>query len=149
AGRTARRCYYYPEQARQRQRICPFDCVNMVNAFGLIPSSIFTSVVFMPHGHCYFWTKELIFLHSVSDALIVLAYFSIPITLVYFVRKRADIPFHWIFVCFALFIMACGTTHLMEVWNIWHANYWISGMIKAITALASVPTAIALVKLVP
>src|SRR4030095_6305248 len=57
--------------------------------------------------------------------------------------------FHWVFVCFAVFILACGTTHLMEVWNIWHANYWISGSIKGLTALASVPTAIALVKLVP
>jgi PAS domain S-box-containing protein len=111
--------------------------------------SILSSIEFMPHGHCYFWTKNLILLHTISDLLIVAAYFSIPITLVYFVRKRADIPFHWIFVCFALFIMACGTTHAMEVWNIWHANYWISGSIKALTALASVPTAIALVKLVP
>jgi PAS domain S-box-containing protein len=114
-----------------------------------ILGSIFDSPPFMPHGHCYFWTKNLIYLHTVSDLLIVLAYFSIPITLVYFVRKRADIPFHWIFVCFALFILACGTTHIMEVWNIWHANYWLSGSIKALTALASVPTAIALVKLVP
>jgi PAS domain S-box-containing protein len=120
-----------------------------VKVFGSIFSGEVTAISFMPHGHCYFWTKNLIFLHSVSDILIFAAYFSIPVTLVYFVRKRADIPFHWIFVCFALFILACGTTHLMEVWNIWHANYWISGSIKAITALASVPTAIALVRLMP
>ena len=103
----------------------------------------------MPHGGCYLWTQSLIALHATSDALIVLAYYSIPITLFYFVRKRKDLKFHWMFVCFAVFILACGTTHLMEIWNIWHANYWLSGAIKAITALASVPTAVLLVKLIP
>ena len=111
--------------------------------------NVFDSGPFMPHGHCYFWTKELVALHAISDALIVLAYYSIPITLIYFVRKRKDLKFHWMFVCFAVFILACGTTHLLEIWNIWHANYWISGGIKAVTALASVPTAILLVKLIP
>jgi light-regulated signal transduction histidine kinase (bacteriophytochrome) len=85
----------------------------------------------------------------VSDTLIALAYFSIPITLVYFVRKRRDLPFHWIFLCFGVFIIACGATHLMEVWTLWHANYWLSGIVKAVTALASVPTAVLLVRLIP
>ena len=111
--------------------------------------SFFNTGPFMPHGGCYLWTQSLIALHATSDALIVLAYYSIPITLFYFVRKRKDLKFHWMFVCFAVFILACGTTHLMEIWNIWHANYWLSGAIKAITALASVPTAVLLVKLIP
>ena len=103
----------------------------------------------MPHGHCYLWTTSLVALHAISDAFIVLAYYSIPVTLVYFVRRRKDLKFHWMFGCFAVFILACGTTHLLEIWNIWHANYWLSGCIKAVTALASVPTAILLVKLIP
>src|SRR5712671_704094 len=111
--------------------------------------NLFSSDGFMPHGHCYLWRPGVVWLHATSDALITLAYYSIPITLVYFVRKRKDLEFHWMFVCFAVFILACGTTHLMEIWNIWHANYWLSGGIKAITALASVPTAILLVKLIP
>jgi len=112
-------------------------------------SSFFNAGPFMPHGHCYFWTPSLIALQVVSDALIVLAYYSIPITLVYFVRKRKDLKFHWMFVCFAVFILACGTTHLLEIWNVWHGHYWLSGAVKAMTAMASVPTAILLVKLVP
>src|SRR6266567_1610822 len=111
--------------------------------------NLFSSDGFMPHGHCYLWRPGVVWLHVTSDALITLAYYSIPITLVYFVRKRKDLEFHWMFVCFAVFILACGTTHLMEIWNIWHANYWLSGSIKALTALSSVPTAILLVKLVP
>lgn len=104
---------------------------------------------FMPHGHCYLWQPDVLWLNLISDTLITLAYFSIPITLVYFVRKRKDLEFNWMFVCFAVFILACGTTHLMEIWNIWHADYWLAGSIKALTAMASIPTAILLVRLVP
>ena len=104
---------------------------------------------FMPHGMCYLWQPGVLGLHVVSDALITLAYFSIPFTLIYFVRKRTDLQFHWMFLCFAVFIVACGTTHLMEIWVIWHPTYWLSGTIKALTAVASVPTAILLVRLIP
>ena len=52
---------------------------------------------------------------------------SIPVTLLYFVRQRRDLPFHWIFVLFGVFIVACGGTHTMEIWTLWHANYWASG----------------------
>jgi PAS domain S-box-containing protein len=104
---------------------------------------------FMPHGGCYLWTQSLIALHAISDGIIVLSYYSIPFTLLYFVRRRTDLKFPWIFVCFALFVLACGTTHLMEIWNIWHANYWLSGGIKAVTALVSASTAVLMVRLLP
>src|SRR5271165_2822917 len=104
---------------------------------------------FMPHGYCYLWTPRLIWLHAVSDALIALSYFSIPVTLIYFIRKRRDLPFHWMFASFGIFILACGATHLMEIWTLWHGSYWLSGAVKAVTALASVVTAILLVRLIP
>jgi PAS domain S-box-containing protein len=110
---------------------------------------LFSSDGFMPHGHCYLWRPSVLWLHILSDAFIALAYFSIPFTLVYFVRKRKDLEFDWMFLCFAVFIVACGTTHLMEIWVIWHPTYYLSGIVKLITALASVPTAILLVKLIP
>ncbi|HEY2171991.1 MAG TPA: PAS domain S-box protein [Candidatus Angelobacter sp.] len=78
-----------------------------------------------------------------------LSYLSIPFTLIYFVRKRRGLPFHWMFVYFGMFILACGTTHAMEIATLWHADYWLSGSIKAITAFASVSSAILLMKLVP
>lgn len=99
---------------------------------------------FVPHGHCYLWNPWIVWLHVVSDLLIAAAYFSIPVTLVYFVRRRRDLEFSWMFVCFATFIIACGTTHVMEIWNVWHADYLASGLVKAVTAAASVPTAILL-----
>lgn len=112
-------------------------------------SDILSDAGFMPHGMCYLWRPDVLSLHVASDTLITLAYFSIPFTLLYFVRKRKDLKFQWMFVCFAIFIVACGTTHLMEIVVIWHPIYWVSGIIKAITAMASVPTAILLVRLIP
>ncbi len=104
---------------------------------------------FIPHGHCYLWKPELLWLHIVSDSLIAVAYYSIPVMLVYFVRTRRDVPFDWIFLMFGSFIIACGTTHLLEVWTLWHPTYWLSGFIKLITALVSVRTAMLLAPLIP
>ncbi len=110
---------------------------------------LFSSGDYMPHGYCYLWNSGLMWLHIIADSLIVLAYFAIPLALVQFVRKRRDLPFHWMFVCFGIFIVACGATHAMEIWNLWHAQYWLSGVVKAITAAASVATAVLLFQLVP
>jgi len=104
---------------------------------------------FMPHGYCYLWTPSLIGLHVVSDSLIALSYLSIPITLLHFTRKRRDIPFSWIFLCFGIFIVACGGTHMMEVWTIWFPSYWLAGAVKAVTACVSVATAILLIQVTP
>lgn len=104
---------------------------------------------FMPHGMCYLWQPGVLWLNVASDASIALAYFSIPFTLLYFARKRTDLRFRWMFLLFAVFIVACGGTHLMDVIVVWHPYYWIAGTVKAITALASVPTAVLLVQLLP
>jgi hypothetical protein len=103
---------------------------------------------FMGHGYCYLWKPDIIWLHAVSDGLIALAYYVIPVALVYFVRKRRDLPFHWMFFMFGIFIFGCGTTHAMEVWTLWHGTYRLAGVIKALTAVASMATA-ALVPLIP
>jgi PAS domain S-box-containing protein len=112
-------------------------------------SSLFSDDGFMPHGHCYLWNPGLIRLHLISDFLIAAAYFTIPFTLVHFVRKRRDLPFNWMFVCFGVFIVACGMTHVMEIVTLWKPYYWLAGIVKTVTALASVPTAILLIRLIP
>ena len=96
--------------------------------------SLFGNNLFIPHGHCYLWKPALVGLHIASDSLIALAYYSIPITLVYFVQKRQDFPFKWILLLFGAFIVSCGTTHVMEIWTLWHPTYWLSGFLKFITA---------------
>ena len=111
--------------------------------------NFFVETPFIPHGHCYLWKPSLVWLHVVSDCLIALAYYSIPFTLVYFVRKRKDLPFDWIFLLFGAFIISCGSTHIMEIWTLWHSSYWLAGFLKALTAVVSLYTAMALVPLVP
>ncbi len=110
---------------------------------------LFSADGFMPHGHCYMWRPEIVWLHVISDALVAVSYTTIPFTLYSFARKRKDLPFHWMFICFALFIVACGATHYMEIVTLWTPVYRLSGVIKAITAAASVPTAFLLIRLVP
>lgn len=112
-------------------------------------SQLFQSEAFMPHGHCYLWQTNLVGLHVISDALIALAYYSIPITLLYLVRKRQDLPFEWVFLLFGAFIVSCGTTHLLDIWTLWYPTYWLSGIVKAFTALISVITAAQLFPLMP
>ncbi len=104
---------------------------------------------FMPQGYCSLWNPGLVWLHVISDTLIASSYFTIPFTLLWFVRKRRDLPFGWMFGLFGTFLVSCGATHLMEVWNRGHAEYWLAGVLKAVTAVASVATAILLARLVP
>ncbi|MBO0351464.1 response regulator [Phormidium pseudopriestleyi FRX01] len=105
---------------------------------------------FIPHGHCYLWKPSLVWLHVTSDSLIGIAYVAISTSLTYFVYKaRQNIPFHWMFLAFGAFIIACGMTHFLAVWTLWNPTYWLSGNVKLITAIASVTTAISLPPLIP
>ncbi len=102
-----------------------------------------------PHGICLLWRPELIWTHVVSDTLIGLSYLSIPLALGYLVSKRSDIAFGWVFWCFVIFILACGTTHFLSILTLWQPVYGIEAVVKAVTALASVATAAALWPLLP
>jgi PAS domain S-box-containing protein len=104
---------------------------------------------FMARGECVSWRPEIVWLHVASDAAIALAYYSIPIALVYYVRRRGPQSFNWMFLMFAMFILACGTTHVMSIVAFWHPLYRLDGVVKAFTAVVSVTTAIALWPLVP
>ena len=112
-------------------------------------SKLFSSQSYIPHGHCYLWQTPLVELHLVSDLLIAIAYFSIPVMLLYFVFKRQDIPFQGFFVMFGAFIVLCGTGHLLEIWTLWHPDYWLSGVEQALTAMVSCYTAAEMATLLP
>ena len=102
-------------------------------------------IAMIPHGHCYLWQPNLVYLHVISDALIGSAYYSIPLSLSIFASQRKDVPFSGVFWLFAAFILACGTTHLTAIWTVWHPDYWVEGIFKAITALVSIWTAFTLI----
>ena len=102
-----------------------------------------------PHGYCLSWQPHLLWLHAVSDLVTAVAYFTIPAMLLLLVRRRQDLQFSWMFVLFGVFILACGGTHVMNLWTLWRPDYLAAGVLKAITALASVGTAAMLIPLLP
>ncbi|WP_413200020.1 PAS domain S-box protein [Nostoc piscinale] len=111
--------------------------------------NIFIQIPLIPCNHSDAGQSMLLWLHIVSDSLIAIAYYSIPCTLLYFVCKRRDLPFNWIFLLFALLMLSCGTTHWIEIWTHWHPVYWLSGVMKAIASVISLYTALELIHLMP
>ncbi|MDO3384823.1 PAS domain S-box protein [Gilvimarinus sp. SDUM040013] len=109
----------------------------------------FLSQDFMPHGHCYMWQPAILWTNVISDAMIALAYFSIPAGLIYIRKRRRDLMFPSLFILFSLFILLCGLTHVYSIYTIWVGSYGVHGAIKAATATVSVITAIALIYMVP
>ena len=104
---------------------------------------------FMPHGHCYYWQPDILWSHAISDGIIATAYFVIPLVLLYIYLKRRSTQYVWMMVLFAIFICGCGITHIFDVVTIWNPLYRLDAIFRVITALASISTAIALVKVAP
>ena len=103
----------------------------------------------IPHGYCLSWSPLLLWLNVISDLLITLAYYSIPLTLVYFLRRRKDLPYPALVALFAAFIVACGTTHLLSAITIWIPLYWLDGVLKGVTAIISLIAATLMLWVVP
>ena len=105
---------------------------------------------YLPHRYCYLAQPGLVWTHVSADMLIGLAYVAISFTLAFMVYKgRRDIPFHWMFLAFGLFIVACGGTHFVETLTVWVPVYVFSAGVKIFTALASISTALILPFTVP
>jgi len=104
---------------------------------------------FMPHGYCLMWRPLVFWTNLVSDGIIALAYYSIPFALLYFALRRRDLMFRGVFVMFGIFILGCGSTHIMGIWTLWNPDYGVDGLIKALTAIVSITTAVVLWPLMP
>ena len=104
---------------------------------------------YIPHGHCYLWQTPLVSVHALSNFFIAIAYFSIPIALLYFVFKHEnDFPVRLI-VLFGSFIICYGLGHVLDIVTLWYPIYWVSGMVRAATALISCYTAMKVAILLP
>lgn len=108
-----------------------------------------SSYSFMPHGYCFLWRPEILWLHVISDLAIVVAYFSIPLTLLYIMRKREYIPHKWVLAMFSGFIFMCSLSHIFGILTIWIPLYALEGVIKAVTAAFSMAAAILILPIVP
>ena len=94
-------------------------------------------------------TPLLMMVMAISNALIAVSYASIPFFLIVFVRKRKDMPFTWVIFLFGLFILACGTTHIMHVIGLWWPVNLRQAIVDSICALVSVATAVAVWPILP
>ena len=112
-------------------------------------SRLLTVNGYMPHGYCLSWSPPLVVTFVVSDTLIFLSYLSMPIALAYFAWRRSDFPYRWLLWLFAVFIVACGSTHLFDVIVLWWPVYRLDALLKVATALASVFTAVAIWPMLP
>ncbi len=104
---------------------------------------------FMPHGHCYQWNEAILWPTVAGDALTGVAYFSIPFMLFYLAQKRKDLVQKHVFILFGMFILSCGATHLLDIWTVWDPVYDIASLVKVITGLLSLGTALVLLRSLP
>lgn len=112
--------------------------------------NMFDSDIFMPHGQCFLWYPEVLWLHVVSDVVITLAYFSIPVAILYLIKKRGEVlPFKWLYAMFGGFIFLCGLTHMVAIIVLWVPIYRFEGILKAITAGVSIATAFLVIPIIP
>lgn len=140
------------EGAAPKKPCCPVPSGRaevLPTDLGTFTSRIFDTSDFPPRWYCGTWTSGHGWLHICSDAAIFLAYMAIPCALIFFVRKRKDIPFPFLFYLFGAFIVACGVTHLMEAIIFWWPAYRFAGVLKLTTALISLTTVVALAPQIP
>jgi PAS domain S-box-containing protein len=104
---------------------------------------------FMPHGACWQWEPWVVWSNVLPDALIFLCYSVIAFTLINLARRRKDVAFDWVVVMFGVFTFACGCTHAMEVYNTWYGVFRLAGVIKVVTAAASLMTTLFLLRISP
>ena len=104
---------------------------------------------FPPRWQCGNWSSFHGWLYIISEIGVWSAYTAIPAVLVYFVWRRATIPFKGLFLLFGAFILACGLTHLLDAIMFWWPAYRLLGLVEFLTAAVSWATVVALVPIVP
>ena len=112
-------------------------------------ASFFARNGLLPHAYCLTGSLGLMWGMVIADAVVAVAYFSIPMTLAHYLRKMGPLPGSWVVWLFSAFIFACGLTHLLDIWTLWQADYGALLLAKAATAALSIATAIALWLLMP
>ena len=128
--------------------LCAGD-VGAAQAAGGAPeqasSALFDTSDFPPRWYCGTWSDVHGWVHIFADVATWLAYMAIPTMLLLIIRKRSDIPFPGLLALFGAFIICCGATHLLEAVMFWWPAYRFMGLVKVLTAVISVITAVVLV----
>lgn len=108
-----------------------------------------TPITLIPHGYCISWQPELVAALVIGNVLIALAYFTIPLVILRFIRQRRDIDFQHLHWLFAGFIVTCGITHLLHVIELWYPVYYLEAWMDITTAVVSIIAAFMLWRILP
>jgi signal transduction histidine kinase len=103
----------------------------------------------MPHAVCWAADPNLIWVMVITNMVTFLSYLSIAATLLFLVRRtRRIIARDWGYfvVGFALFILACGSTHLLEVITTWTPIFWVDAWTNIVTSVLSAIVALMLIR---
>jgi signal transduction histidine kinase len=103
----------------------------------------------MPHAVCWKADPRLIWTMVITNAITFLSYLSICLSLLYVTRHTRRVmarDWAWFTVGFALFILACGSTHFMEVVTTWLPWFWLDASANILTAILSALVAINLIR---
>ena len=107
------------------------------------------SIPLMPHAVCWASAPRLIWTMVITNLITFLSYLSISGTLVYLARRTGRViarDWAWFVIGFALFIIACGSTHLLEVITTWIPVFWVDASVNILTAALSAYVAIMLIR---
>ncbi len=122
----------------------------MIKVDLIMSSSFFDYESYMPHGMCYLWKGEILWTSVISDVTTALAYYSITIAFIVFVKKRKDLAYPWFFILAgSIIFMACGTSHIISAIVVWEPIYGISAVAKAITAVSSLAAGVLIWYILP
>jgi PAS domain S-box-containing protein len=102
-----------------------------------------------PRWHCGNWTDFHGWLYIISDLLVWSAYFALPLIILRFITRKTDAKFVRAYFLFAAFILACGSTHLLDAITFWYPAYRLNALVKLITGVVSWVTVFYAVRMLP
>jgi len=112
-------------------------------------TNLFNANGFMPRWVCGQWTTAHGWIYIIANIAIWAAYFTIPVLLHFFISKRKPLIFKHIIVWFILFILFCGSTHLIDAVIFWFPMYRFNAVVLSATAVVSWVTVFVLYKYLP
>jgi hypothetical protein len=124
--------------------------------------ALFSTEIFMPRGHDYFWTPRLLVLEGVSNLVLAIAGLVLAAA---FLRRRAGragpsgravlsapavlagraVLSGRTWTVLALCLASVAATHLLDVWLIWAPLYWLDALVRCVAALAAIVATVTLV----
>ncbi len=111
--------------------------------------ALFDIAGLVPHGVCLAWRPSLFWTLAVADGIIALSYLSISAAITLYLVKRADMYLRGVAMAFAAFILLCASSHFSDLWTLWVPDYGVQAVIKVLTAVVSLITAVLLWPLLP